>query len=228
MIDSTIIIGLLVLLTLNTLSSPFVQGEQATFFDKWYEAKQDLRQIDKVLLECNTLLLDRDKSYDEFVAIAKSDGIDTTDEDYATRGPDDEMRIYEWFEDYEENMKIRCGELPSERLELTKKLEVLDKWGIEFYYLDIDPETSQIVESKYHKDLSSGPFLTIMTNIGMIFPFLISVIADTIIKSRKKNDDENASKLGIGLMFVGFLVMIAGMGVIGYSYYEAAAPFLDF
>jgi len=46
MIDSTIIIGLLVLLTLNTLSSPFVQEEQAVFFDKWYEVKQDLRKID--------------------------------------------------------------------------------------------------------------------------------------------------------------------------------------
>jgi len=228
MTDATIIIGLLVLLTLNTLSSPFVQGEQSAFFDKWYEVTQDLRKTDKMLLDCNQLLLDRNKLWESFETSSKLDGIDDTDEEYATRGDFEDEIVTEWFLDYEEDITIRCHELPSEKFEMTKQLEVLTNWGIEFSYLAIDSETSGIVESKYHKDLSSGPFLTIMTNIGMIFPFVISVIADTLIKSRKDENDSNASKLGVDLMLLGFVFMIVGMGIIGFSFYEAAAPFLDF
>jgi len=226
MTDSTIIIGLLVLLTLNTLSSPFVQGEQSAFFEKWYEVKQDLKKIDKVLLECNNLLQDRDKLWDSFETLSKLDGIDDTDETEDTRGEADP--ILDWFLVHEENVTSRCHELPSEKFELEKKLEVLDNWGIEFKYLDFDDKKSQIVESKYHKDLSSGPFLTIMANIGMIFPFVISVIADTIINSRKNDNDSNASKLGVRIMFVGFVGLILGMGIFAFTFYEAAAPFLGF
>ena len=230
MINSTIIIGLLVLLTLNSLSSPFVQEEQSAFFSEWYAVKQDLRITDKILLDCNEFLLDttKDKIWDSFEISSKLEGIDDTDDNYSTRGDVEDQIITEWFLDYDENMTKKCHELPSEKFELTKKLDVLNNWGIEFHYLSYDSENSQIVESKYHKDLASGPFLTIMTNIGMIFPFLISIIVDTIINSRKDQDDNNASKIGIGLMIAGFVVMIVGLGIIGFSFYEASAPFLDF
>ena len=178
MINSTIIIGLLVLLTLNSLSSPFVQEEQSAFFSEWYEAKQNLRVMDKMLLDCNEFLLDtsKDKIWKSFETSSKLEGFDDTDDDYATRGDVEDQIITEWFLDYDENITKRCHELSSEKFELTKKIDVLNNWGIEFKYLSYDLDKSQIVESKYHKDLASGPFLTIMTNIAMIFPFLISII----------------------------------------------------
>jgi len=78
MVNSTIIIGLLFLLTLYTLSSPFVQEEQSAFFGEWYEVKQDLRIMDKILLECNEFLLDttRDKLWNSFETSSKLEGID--------------------------------------------------------------------------------------------------------------------------------------------------------
>ena len=239
MIDATIIIGLLVLLTLNSISTPFVEEEQSAFFANWYETQQDLRKMDKILLDCNSFLLDSsgDKLWNSFKNSSKLYGTDDTDEDYGTRGGPiqqgsnvqreyEERVIEEWFSSYDENITNRCHELPSEKLELTKKLEVLNNWGIEFNYLEIDSDTSQIVESKYHQDLASGPFITIMTNIGMIIPFLISAIAEATVGSRKK--DEMASKVGLVLMIGGFVAMVIGMGIIGFSFYEASAPFLKF
>jgi len=36
MVDATVIIGLLILLTFNSVSSPFVETEQSEFFNQWY------------------------------------------------------------------------------------------------------------------------------------------------------------------------------------------------
>lgn len=270
MVNSTIIIGLLVLLTLNSISTPFVEGEQSEFFSKWYETQQDLRIMDRVLLECETLLLEKegDAFSESFVDHYFVDPADLGN--YLTRpgqaiefdeGTDPESDLYveiktnEWEAAYIENITARCYSLPAEKMELIKKLDELNEWGMEFCYLSgnstklkegetpnkylkynftnndsanncfNNKNSTHIVESQYHLNLASGPFITIMTNIGMIFPFLISAIVESIVGSRKKDDD--ASKIGAGLMVAGFIGMIIGMLIIGYSFYGASSPFLN-
>ena len=50
--DATIIIGLLVLLTFSSVSSPFVESETSEFFNKWYELKNDIKTTNLLLVEC--------------------------------------------------------------------------------------------------------------------------------------------------------------------------------
>ena len=128
-----------------------------------------------------------------------------------------------------------CLYLPVERYELIKNIEVLDSWGLEFNYLRND--TSEIdsgimKESKYHLDLASGPFLTNMVNLGMMFPFLLSAIVEVIFnKKKKKNKDDDdadqATPIGKTLMTIGFVSMIIGLSIIAYSFYEASFPYLQ-
>ena len=84
---------------------------------------------------------------------------------------------------------------------------------------------THLVESKYHKDVASGPYSVNMINLAMIMPFLFSAIIDTIICSRKEKT-EVASNIGIGLMVAGFVAVVVGLSLIGISFYQAAFPFL--
>ena len=53
--DATIIIGLLVLLTFSSVSSPFIESETSEFFHNWYELKNEIKTINELLIECKDL-----------------------------------------------------------------------------------------------------------------------------------------------------------------------------
>ena len=217
--DATIIVGLLVLLTFSSVASPFGQEERSAFFADWYELQRTINAGDRALFECNVLLTNDAKMVESYDS-AWSVGMNEIGEEYDTRGPIEDPRLTE----YRKGIAWNCDTLAVDKFKLDKQLEELTSWGLEFNYLE-ENEESKIVESKYHKDLASGPYSVNMINLVMIIPFLLSAIVDTIISSRNEKN-ESASNIGLGLMILGFVTMIVGLGLIGISFYEAAAPFL--
>lgn len=224
MTDATIIIGLLVLLTFSSVSSPFGQEERSAFFADWYALQIEINSGDRVLSECNnfrTSSTERDASLVSALTAGVPDKINSRGPDNSDgNGTDSEMPFRDWY--YNE-IGTECASLAFDRLELTEKLKEMNDWGITYRYLE--NKSSNIVESQYHKDLASGPYSVNMINLAMVFPFLFSAIIDTIISSRKKETDV-ASNIGIGLMVAGFVTVVIGLTLIGISFYHAASPFL--
>lgn len=244
MTDATIIIGLLVLLTFSSVSSPFGQEEQSAFFASWYEKKQELQKMDQMLYDCNLFLAELTHEEQTFLKSSFTNNslwdvkerpiIDTgtRPEDKNKSGDADIIEnrgdFNDWFKGeggYEEKILDKCNALPIERYELVKNIEVLDSWGKEFHYLQNNSE-GKLVESKYHLDLASGPFLANMVNLVMIFPFLFSAIAEVIVNSKRNKDNDQATKIGKILMTIGFISMVIGLSIIAYSFYEASSPYL--
>ena len=229
MINATVIIGLLILLTFSSVSSPFVEIEQSEFLLEWYTTQNELNRIENMLVECNALKQDP-KLFPKKLAKIFSENKTETHGKRAEGLFQEGTGSGELFFDYSElqtKLYDRCENLIIEQIEVKHTLDVLDKWGIDFYYLE---ENNGIVEeSGYSKNLASGPFTVNAINLGMIFPFLISAIVDTIINYRKKLNDgkeDFATKPGIILMAIGFVAMIMGLFVIMTEFYEASSPFL--
>jgi hypothetical protein len=241
MTDATVIIGLLVLLTFSSVSSPFGQEEQSAFFASWYDKKQQLNTVNQMLYDCNQIIVEFSAEQQPYLTSSFTDNSLWNMEDKPTNEmgsrPDDKTKggsleiienrqnFNDWFDGYKDQIFSRCNVLPTERYELVKNIEVLTDWGVEFHYLRINSEVNA-VESKYHLDLASGPFLANMVNLGMIFPFLFSAIVEVIVHSKRNKDDEQATKIGQTLMTIGFVSMVIGLSIIAYSFYEASMPYL--
>lgn len=227
MINATLIIGLLILLTFSSVSSPFVQTEQSEFLHKWHTTQNELNKVENMLIECNNLKQDP-KLFPKKLAKIFTENKTETHGKRADGLFQEGTGSEELFFDYNElQIKLydRCEDLIITQIDIKHTLDVIDKWGIEFYYLE---ENNGIVEeSRYSKNLASGPFTVNVINLGMIFPFLISAIVDTIINHRKNDKEVDfATKQGKILMVIGFAAMIIGMFVIMTEFYEASSPFL--
>ena len=225
-IDATIIIGLLILLTFSSVSSPFVEIEQSEFMLEWYATQNELNKIENMLLECNTLKQDPKLFTKKLVKIFSENKTDRggRSDGLFQQGTDSGELFYDYNE-LQTKLYDRCENLIIEQIEVEHTLNVLDNWGIEFYYLEED--NGIVEESRYSKHLASGPFSVNVINLGMIFPFLISAIVDTIMNYRKNNSEEDvATKPGIILMAIGFTAMIIGLLIIMTEFYKASSPFL--
>jgi len=227
MIDATVIIGLLILLTFSSVSSPFVEIEQSEFLLEWHTTQNELNIIENMLVECNTLKQDPKLFPKKLAKIFSGDKTETREgraEGLFQQGTGSGELFFNYNE-LQTKLYDRCENLIIEQIEVKHTLDVLDKWGIDFYYLE---ENNGIIgESRYSKHLASGPFTVNVINLGMIFPFLISAIVDTIINYRKKEkEDDVATKPGLMLMVIGFTTMIIGLLIIMTEFYEASSPFL--
>lgn len=245
MTNATIIIGLLVLLTFSSVASPFGQAEQSAFFASWYGEKQELQKMDQMLYDCNLFLAELNNEEQTFLKSTFTNNSlwNMTERPIIEMGtrPENKSKGFgdvdiienqgnfnQWFkgeDGYKKQIFDKCNKLPTERYELVKNIEVLDSWGKEFRYLQNDSE-GKLVESKYHLDLASGPFLANMVNLAMIFPFLFSAIAEVIVNTKRNKDNDQATNIGKILMTVGFVSMVIGLSIIAYSFYEASSPYL--
>jgi len=190
MIDATVIIGLLILLTFNSVSSPFVETEQSEFFNEWYMVQNELEKIDRTLIRCEAILNPQSIDTSRPGGIVQQ-GVDPRP---SAAGIDNllepELTAEEISnENFQKQLGEKCNALRVEKIEQNQKLLVLNDWGVDFSYLETDGE--QVFESEYSKELASGPFWVNMINLGMIFPFLVSGIVDSII-SLKKNEARKA------------------------------------
>jgi len=220
-INATVIIGLLVLLTFSSVASPFGQEERSAFFADWYDVQIEINSGDRFLSECDELLNNATKRMETFNAALLVDMEKLEQPKYTTRGEPSEFQG-----NYDKQIIGACVFHSIEKSKLTNELEELNRWGTQMKYLEYNKtDSSQLVESQYHKDLASGPYTANMINLAMIMPFLFSAIVDTIISSRKEKT-EVASNIGIVLMVAGFVVVVVGLTLIGISFYNAASPFL--
>jgi hypothetical protein len=226
-IDATIIIGLLILLTFQSVSSSFIEGESKEFSSALLSSDKTFAKFDELVLFCDDIVGNPEsfeQNYKKFVTDYVA--IDPPPVYYNIRGfsTAEDVRDYNYQRDlppqlYTEFLS-KCAEWESERIEIIHDTISLEDWGIRYGYLD---EVGQ--ESIYLKNLASGPFYVNLINLGMVFPFLVSAIAEAIIQRRKK-DDDNASRIGVGFMVLGFVFVIGGLIAIANAFYEASAPFL--
>jgi len=224
MIDSTIIIGLLILLTFSSVSSTFVQTETSSFFSEWYGLQNDLEKINLFLLECTSLRSNDPYYVETFESDLINEFIYYPREGLGTRG-DEEYLVNELTDSLKQKFMERCDQLVVEAFEKKKQLEVLDAWGLEFNYLK--EGDTRIVESDRMQEMASGPFWVIMINLVMVFPFVASAILDTILSRKRANEDNSATNPGLYLMIAGLVVVAIGLSLIGLAFYNSAAPFLD-
>lgn len=224
--DATIIIGLLVLLTFSSVSSPFVETETSEFFSSWYELKNEIKTTNQLLIECKNFPNDSNQYKDNLRLKFKESNQVEVNPRMPTKGAG-EAPLEFVPTDVMEALQERCKELVIEGNEKITKLDILNQWGKNFTYL-VQRDDGQFIESRNMQERASGPYWINMINLGMIFPFLISAILDSVISHRRKDEnDHSATKAGLVFMVIGLGSLIVGLSIIGIGFYNAAAPFLN-
>lgn len=231
-VNATVIIGLLVLLTFQSISSSFIENESSAFMLKWNEAQNRYFTVIGLLEDCK--LLNEDiESYEELFL-----GIFTIiDTDGSLNQIFDHLP-----EETKDEIKKNCTKLPVEGLEAERNLLELDDWGYRFNYLEqYDPENDivrtikeydfvpglETRESDYFRNIATGPLWVNLTNLVMLFPFLVSAMITSFNMVRKKDESERASTAAILSMAIGFVMMIVGLIVIVGGFVTIYEPFMN-
>ena len=143
----------------------------------------------------------------------------------------------------EKELKNHCNKLVIDGIEKSLQLAALDELGYGLFYLDqYDPEEDIVyangyydfdpelitIESDYFYNIATGPLWVNLTNLIMLFPFLVSAMITSFNMVRKKGESERASTAAILSMAIGFGVMIVGLIIIVYGITVIYEPFLDF
>ena len=232
-VNATVIIGLLILLTFQSISSSFIETEVSEFDKKW----RDIIMLEAVNWElqkdCKLLNDDRTAYEDWFV-----DFHTVYDEDGSIS-----FRAYDYLsKEMENEIKNRCSELVVEGLETYQKLVEVEYDGYYVNYLqqydddgyvytydngdEWDPDRYS-EESDYFNDIVSGPFYVNVINVVMILPFTASAIIASFNAFRKNEETNKASRAAVFAMGAGFCVMIVGFLIILYAFHQVYTPFIE-
>ena len=223
-VDATVIIGLLILLTFQSISSSFIQNESSDFMNEWYDVQNQYTATLGLLEDWNCI-------GDKILQSLEQENIEN---------------LYDHVsKEMEGEIKKNCSKWLIESLEHERYLMQLDVWGYNYNYLhQIDEDGNvynitnsdfqpglYIEESDYFNSLVTGPFFVNQMNIIMIFPFVFSAAyaSFNVLYSRLKGQDEEtntASWISVGLMGFGFCVLFIGLIVILSGFYEVYEPFL--
>ena len=234
-VNATIIIGLLILLTFQSISSSFIETEASEFNKKW----RDIIMLEAVNweLQQNCKLLNDDRAaYEEWFVDLHTE----YDEDGSIS-----FRAYDHLsKEMENEIKNRCSELVVEGLETHQRLIEVEYAGYYLNYLhqydddgyvyswdngdgdEWDPDRYS-EESDYLYSIVTGPFYVNITNLVMLIPFTISAIIASCNVFRKNVETNKASRLAVGFMAAGFGFLFAGLVIIITGFYEVYSPFLD-
>ena len=224
-VDATVIIGLLILLTFQSISSSFIQNESSDFMNEWYDVQNQYSATLGLLEDWNCI-------GDKILQSLEQENI----ENHYDHGS----------KEMEGEIKKNCSKWLIESLEHERYLMQLDVWGYNYNYLhqiDEDGNVYNITnsdfqpglyteESDYFNSLVTGPFFVNQMNIMMMFPFVFSAAyaSFNVLYSRLKGQDEEtntASWISVGLMGFGFCVLFIGLIVILGGFYEVYTPFLN-
>ena len=233
-VNATIIIGLLILLTFQSISSSFIETEASEFNKKW----RDIMMAEDVNWElqrnCKLLNDDRAAYEDWFVDLHTE-----YDEDGSIS-----FRAYDYLsKEVENEIKKRCSELVVEGLETHQSLVVVEYDGYYLNYLQQYDDDGNVYiwesgdgdewdpdryseESDYFVDIVSGPFYVNVINVLMILPFTASAIIASFNAFRKNEETNKASRAAVFAMGAGFCVMIVGFLTILVAFHQVYAPFL--
>ena len=106
-VDATVIIGLLILLTFQSISSSFIESEVSAFNKKWRDAMDKMYVTNDFLIDCK-LLMDDKKEFEKYFLEHHS----FPNEDGATSRIIDSFTI-----EMEAEMKDKCTEYAIKSLE---------------------------------------------------------------------------------------------------------------
>ena len=224
-VDATVIIGLLILLTFQSISSSFIQNESSDFMNEWYDVQNQYTATLGLLEDWNCI-------GDKILQSLEQENIEN---------------LYDHVsKEMEGEIKKNCSKWLIESLEHERYLMQLDVWGYNYNYLhqiDEDGNVYNITnsdfqpglyleESDYLNSLVTGPFWVNQWNVIMMFPFVFSAAyaSFNVLYSRLKGQDEEtntASWISVGLMGFGFCVLFIGLIVILGGFYEVYTPFLN-
>jgi len=233
-VNATVIIGLLILLTFQSISSSFIETETSNFNKKW----RDIMMLENVNWElqqdCKLLNDDRAAYEDWFV-------------DFHTEYDEDgsiSFRAYDHLsKEMENEIKKRCSELVVEGLETYQRMIEVEYDGYYLNYLQQYDDDGNVYiwesgdgdewdpdryseESDYFDDIVSGPFYVNVINVLMILPFTASAIIASFNAFRKNEETNKASRAAVFAMGAGFCVMIVGFLTILVAFHQVYAPFL--
>jgi len=231
-VNATVIIGLLVLLTFQSISSSFIENESSDFIIKWNAAQTELNAIDYFLSTDCKMLSDDRESYEKFFV----------EQHIFTYDDGSEFPLFDHLsKEMEKELKNYCNKLVIDGMEKNLQLEALDELGYGQFYLDqYDPEEEIVytyeyydfdpelmtIESDYFYDIATGPLWVNLTNLVMLFPFLVSAMITSFNMVRKKGESERASMAAILSMAIGFGMMIVGLMIIVGGFVTIYKPFI--
>ena len=223
-IDATVIIGLLILLTFQSISSSFIENESSNFMNNWYES-QNQYYTTLGLLDDWDCIEDKTAWEIEFESLVTPNPYNY---DYVSK-------------EMEGDIKNNCSKWLVENAVQERYLLELDRWGYDFGYLQQVDEDGYVYiidyadftpglvaeESDYFRDLVTGPFYVNMANLIMLIPFTVSAIIASCNVFRKNVETNKASRLSVAFMAAGFGFLFAGLTIILIGFYEVYTPFLD-
>ena len=234
-VNATVIIGLLILLTFQSISSSFIETETSNFNKQWRDATNAVNLTLTLLADCKWLNDDRAAYEDWFLEIHTlyyEDGLEDKLYDHLSKEMEDEIQK-------------NCAELTIQSLQEQNYLMLVEDEGFYLGYLrQIDSDgniytaedadfiydpTGQSMtseESDYFNDIVSGPFYVNVINVVMILPFTASAIIASFNAFRKNEETNKASRAAVFAMGAGFCVMIIGFLLILYAFHQVYAPFL--
>ena len=235
-VNATVIIGLLILLTFQSISSSFIETETSNFNKQWRGALTDTYVTWVLLNDCKLLNDDRaayEELFLELHTVYNEDG--STD------------RVFEDLsKEMEDEIKKNCSELTLRSIEAVTMLMEIEAHGFYLGYLHqidsdgniyytsedadfiYDPTGQSMTseESDYFNDIVSGPFYVNVINVVMILPFTASAIIASFNALRKNEETNKASRAAVFSMGAGFCVMIVGFLIILYAFHQVYTPFL--
>ena len=234
-VNATVIIGLLILLTFQSISSSFIEAETSDFNKKWREAANEMNLTLTLLDDCKWLSDDRAAYEDWFLEIHTL---------YYEDGS--EYKLYDHLsKEMEDEIQKNCAELTIQSLQEQNYLMLMVEEGFNLGYLDqVDSDgniyTSEDAdfdydwigqsitheESDYFRAIVTGPYYVNVINVLMILPFTASAIIASFNAFRKNEETNKASRAAVLAMGVGFCVMVVGFLAILYAFHQVYTPFL--
>ena len=234
-VNATVIIGLLILLTFQSISSSFIEAETSDFNKKWREAGNEMNLTLTLLDDCKWLSDDRAAYEDWFLEIHTL---------YYEDGS--EYKLYDHLsKEMEDEIQKNCAELTIQSLQEQNYLMLMVEEGFNLGYLDqVDSDgniyTSEDAdfdydwigqsitheESDYFRAIVTGPYYVNVINVLMILPFTASAIIASFNAFRKNEETNKASRAAVLAMGVGFCVMVVGFLAILYAFHQVYTPFL--
>ena len=232
-VNATVIIGLLILLTFQSISSSFIETEVSAFNKKWRDAMDTMFVTDGFLLECKWLMDDRseyEKNFIDYHSFSNEDGTIT--------------RVIDSFTiEMEAEMKDKCTEYAIKSLEDYWNLLEIEESGFNMNYLSqYDEDGNELTafegyyydetllhttnESSYFYKIVTGPLYVNVANVLMIIPFTVSAVVASFNAFRKNEETNKASRVSVLSMGVGFGGMIIGFIAILVAIWDVYAPFI--
>ena len=124
-VNATVIIGLLILLTFQSISSSFIESEVSAFNEKWRNAMNTMFVTDDFLLECKSLMDDRneyERNFLDYHSFKNENGTTT--------------RVIDSFTvEMETEMKEKCTEYAIKSIEDYWNLIEIEENGFDMNYL---------------------------------------------------------------------------------------------